>query len=152
MEQNQNSLWEGLAYQSADGMKIVGGGDYLFFSTDGGGTWQQRAVSSSTNAWQAIASSADGKVLAAASITEDLYTSQDGGLTWHQETGAGHGGWKSVSVSADGSKIFAVAPQYSGTVFIGTRSGITMISRPSQLANALTALQGALHALLQLLH
>lgn len=121
--------WSSITY-SGDGLKLVAtendvydDGGYVHISNDGGETWTRKL---GAQIWQFTASSADGKVLAAAtgdffSDSEGyIYTSIDGGETWTKDLSAGAKVWSSLSVSADGTTIFAGASDdvyYSQNLF-----------------------------------
>ncbi len=102
---------------SADGAKVVASSAYgpIYVSTDSGLTWAE--TTAPRFSWRAIASSADGIELWAASLTSKYYAGQiyhstNSGLTW-SEAGAPGGDWISVASSADGAKV--VAAGGSGT-------------------------------------
>ena len=107
---------------SADGTKLVtayfaypgfllGG---IFTSTDAGLTWRQTSAPLDlTTGWNSLASSAEGKELAATIGYTDwptgpgrIYASRDGGDTWHA-TGSPVSFWNSIACSADGIKLVA---------------------------------------------
>ncbi len=79
-------------------------------------TWLQ--TSAPTNAWTAVASSADGTSLVAAGA-HFIYTSTDYGSTWISNN-ALNTSWTSVASSADGSRLVATG---GGAIF--TNSGTT---------------------------
>ncbi len=70
--------------------------------------------------WQAIASSADGARLVAATWGGSVYTSTNSGSTWNG-AGLSNADWSSVASSADGSKL--VAANWGGRVYVSTNSG-----------------------------
>ena len=86
-------------------------------------TWTARA---SSNFWQSVTSSADGRKLVAAAYGL-IYTSTDSGLTWTARDSMRT--WLSVASSADGSKL--VAAVNSGQIYTSTDSGATWTARDS---------------------
>jgi photosystem II stability/assembly factor-like uncharacterized protein len=105
--------WTALA-SSADGIKLAATIGYTSFPTgpgpiyishDGGGTWQ--ASSSPTSHWNAVACSADGTRLVAATSFAGIYTSTNAGVTW-MSNNAPVTQWSAVACSADGTKLVAV--------------------------------------------
>ena len=116
---------------SEDGtrMAAVVNGDHIFTSSDSGATWTSQAGSAAQN-WRAIACSADGRKLVAASpgaaSNGYLYTSDDYGVTWVQETTPGQHDWRGVSVSDDFSIITAVdGAGYVWTGILEFADGVT---------------------------
>lgn len=65
---------------SADGRRLIVGGDQIYTTTDGGETWTERRRN--LKRISAVASSADGFRLVAAEENGQIFTSQDGGVTW----------------------------------------------------------------------
>ncbi len=97
---------------SADGTRLVASGylfsgsytGYLSTSDNSGDTW---TVRQSTAKWGPVASSSDGRILAAAVEGGQIHISMDYGATW---TPRGEGRlWHVVACSADGSKFLAGA-------------------------------------------
>ena len=90
-----------------DGNSVVGDGA-VYSSSDSGATWT--ATSAPSNYWSAVASSAEGTRLVAASTSSAgdgrIYTSSDSGATW-TATGALRNRWYSVASSADGYRVVA---------------------------------------------
>ncbi|HTR42932.1 MAG TPA: hypothetical protein VMH87_15060 [Pseudomonadales bacterium] len=110
---------------SADGTKWVGtfnsAMDYIYVSTNSGQSWAPTASPSSSQ-WEAVASSANGNILAAAIFNGTIYYSTNAGSTW-QSSGAPVKRWEALSMSADGTKIIAAANNdtiYALTNFGGT--------------------------------
>ncbi|HEU6447413.1 MAG TPA: hypothetical protein VFV23_03120 [Verrucomicrobiae bacterium] len=92
-------------------------GNFLNF----GQTWEQTHASAAN--WNCIASSADGRRLAATALGGDVYVSSDSGQTW-SSTGAGglsSASWRAVASSADGSRLVAVV--YGGSLYTSTNFG-----------------------------
>lgn len=77
------------------------------------------ATGSITGNWVAVASSADGARLVAASASGELYTSMDQGLTWTLRL-IGQT-WSSVASSSDGLRL--VATTNGGSIFTSTDGG-----------------------------
>lgn len=70
--------------------------------------WVQLTPPVSRTSWSEIACSGDGLKMAAVVDSGMIWTSADGGGTWTARAGAGVRNWKSVAVSADGSRIMAI--------------------------------------------
>ena len=114
---------------SADGTKlaaVAARSGSIYTSTDSGATWTEQTAAGSRE-WRSVTSSADGTKLAATSMTYNsstgkyfgsIYTSQDSGVTWTEQTAAGSRSWTSAAFSADGSHLAAAA--YSGNIWLGT--------------------------------
>jgi hypothetical protein len=64
--------------------------------------WVERAPAGELD-WRAIASSSDGKRLAAFLRGGFIYTSGDGGALWTKREAAGSQAWRCIAFSADGS-------------------------------------------------
>jgi photosystem II stability/assembly factor-like uncharacterized protein len=111
----------------------AGNGDGLIYhSVDAGLTWSPtRALS---NAWWALASSADGthavatvgRLTASTAnwVSGGIFSSQDSGATWTQ-TSAPTNDWTGVATSADGTRFVAVSAAYLGDIFVSTNAGAT---------------------------
>ena len=109
-----SNSWSAVA-SSADGAKLVAvavphwyGGEYvgdgaIYSSLDSGVTWIR--TSAPSNIWFAVASSADGAKLVAAT-DQTIYASSDSGATW-RPTGAPLGEWSALASSADGYRVVA---------------------------------------------
>jgi hypothetical protein len=101
----------------------------LYLSTNAGAQWA--AQTNSALSASAIASSADGTKLVAASIA--IYLSTDSGRSWAQTSAPTNVNWTSVASSADGTELLASAvattwpngDYVSGGVFISLDSGAT---------------------------
>jgi photosystem II stability/assembly factor-like uncharacterized protein len=118
----------------------------VYISTDAGATWT--ATSSPHAYWRAVACSADGSKLVAASYGRVLtdpgaigavFTSTDSGATWTM-TSAPNNSWSSVACSADGSKLIAAAYLYSdgsgdGRVYASNDAGNTWTAMTAPEAN-----------------
>lgn len=123
----QYGNWEAFA-SSANGNVIVGveNGGYIYVSTDGGATWQQR-MSVDKYGWMTIAVSASGKNMVAAQCLADaglIYTSSDYGLTWTPRNSAGTRNWVSVASSANGQILAATD---GGNAYISQDGGATWV-------------------------
>jgi photosystem II stability/assembly factor-like uncharacterized protein len=128
---------------SADGTKLViQVPDVIYRSTNSGVTWTQITpppiLWPGTSSRQVIASSADGTRLVAAFYGDanfnacPIFLSTNSGTTW-TATSAPSNNWNSVSSSADGTKIVALAgsafgPQNIGPIYTSTDSGETWTS------------------------
>jgi hypothetical protein len=144
-----NEFWSSVA-SSADGCKLVAAAAYIsgsnsggvFTSTNAGATWTSNSLPSMY--WGSVASSADGNtLLLAAPIGEALFStgaifaSTNAGASWMSNTLNNAVG---TVMSADGSKMFVVAPSYflrstdSGTTWSQETNApnIYSIGSPSQ--------------------
>ena len=92
------------------------GGGFCHTSSDYGETWVVRNQSSNMDQlhnWQGIASSADGLRLTAVDYNGYhsqggyIYTSEDGGDNWIEQTRAGAKSWISIASSSDGNILIA---------------------------------------------
>jgi photosystem II stability/assembly factor-like uncharacterized protein len=134
---------------SADGTRLAavgyeGNSGSIFLSADSGDTWvtpQEPTNFWVGNIWSAVASSADGTKLIAATeatvgdgsfLPGSIYTSTNSGASWIQ-TGAPSNVWYSVACSADGTNLIAGA--YAGPSQIG---GTGLIFTSSDFGNTWT--------------
>ena len=105
---------------STNGLMLAGfyssGNGPIYTSINGGASWITNRVGQSAP-WTALATSADGTKLVAASAGLGIFHSFDAGAHW-QMGDAGVAGWSSVASSADGTALAAVAPD-SGFISIG---------------------------------
>jgi photosystem II stability/assembly factor-like uncharacterized protein len=127
-----NDNWQCIA-SSADGKKLIAGtsSGFLYVSRDSGRTWKQTSAPNK-GWWNSVASSADGKTLAAIAADFNpgvIFCSTNSGATWTSNLFLNIAG---VAMSADGTKIVAVAPP---NVWRSTNSGTTWMqvtSTPSR--------------------
>jgi hypothetical protein len=102
----------------------LAGGD-IWVSSDSGATWTNRtqgtaASGASSTLWEAVASDATGAHLVAASAhgtTNDVWTSEDSGITWTDVTAgtpASGQQWVAVASDASGSHLVAVSSDAPG--------------------------------------
>ncbi|OYW84439.1 hypothetical protein B7Z17_04085, partial [Candidatus Saccharibacteria bacterium 32-49-10] len=105
------SLWDGTAN--------VG---IVCTSNDGGATWTEKSSGDSRN-WYGVASSGDGKKLAAIANNGYIYTSSDAGETWTARTSAGLRYWRYITSSNDGTRLIAVHGE--GYIYTSSDSGVT---------------------------
>lgn len=89
-----------------------------------GTAWSARAPSDD---WVAVASSADGNRLVAATQQAQLYTSADAGATWTARDSARS--WKAVASSASGLRLVAAAA--GDTLFVSSDGGVNWTARDS---------------------
>lgn len=119
---------------SADGGTLVAAGTSLLAtSTDLGMAWVSSGLSNF--GWSAVAASADGTRLVAATFGSydqfgnntpgTIFTSADRGVTWTL-TSAPSDYWFDVASSADGTRLVAAA--LGGPLYTTTNSGVTWIS------------------------
>lgn len=115
----------GTVASSADGTRLIAAGKYdpiyiftnsgpLYLSTNSGLTWStNNSPVSTVSSWGAVASSADGSRLFAASVGQLFYISTNGGASWSSNNSfsAGwygfRGSWSSVACSTDGMTLAA---------------------------------------------
>jgi hypothetical protein len=122
--------WTAIA-SSADGSKLVAaGGGYnslgnLFVSTNFGTSWTLTATnvlpSHGRSEWIYVASSADGRKLAAvseSSLPGGVITSTDSGATWTTNA-VPNLTWNAVALSADGARMVVTVgyPSYVGPIY-----------------------------------
>ena len=103
-------------------------------------TWE--VTSAPTKKWYGITSSADGTKLAAAVIGGNIWTSNDSGATWTEDTSIGATkNWREITSSADGTKLAAVVR--NGNIWTSSNSGATWTEDTSvatkKLWNAITS-------------
>jgi hypothetical protein len=148
-DNSPSNYWAAVA-SSADGKQLVavpcalatgldpfyGGGDgSIYTSSDAGMTWAP--ANAPGNTWTAVAASADGTRLVAASCTVYnggdglIYVSTNSGASWAPST-APYNDWSALASSADGTKLVAtggpslvVAERYAsaGHIFTSTNGG-----------------------------
>jgi len=129
ISQSNFNAWRSVA-SSADGSKLVAVAEDLGFgvacrscfpiiltSTNSGASWTPR-LSTLTQNWISVASSADGTKLIAAAKGGQIYLSKDSGATWAPYEVNRQ--WAAVASSADGSRLFAVV--YGGQIYTSTGS------------------------------
>jgi len=99
-----NRGWAATA-MSSDGTFLAAavGFGYIYTSSDSGATWEQKTASGSRS-WTDISMSENGVVIAA-SFYGQVSVSTDAGETW--TLGASSDYWESVTVSGDGTTIYA---------------------------------------------
>lgn len=107
---------------SADGTKLLVGGnyDYIWTSTDSGVTWLQRT--SEKFRYVSVAISGDGTTLGFISGSGFVQRSIDDGETWSELVSSGKRSWTDLSISSDG--MIWVASAYDG-LHISSDSGTT---------------------------
>ena len=96
-------------------------------------TWTQTGLPNKS--WTSVASSADGRKLAAAAY-EGIYTSTNYGSSWLSNNVPSNP-WLSVASSADGIRLVAVALSASQPIWISTNSGITWMPTSAPATNRL---------------
>lgn len=103
---------------SGDGTLAAGrstSGNPMYLSQDLGNTWTPAPGSAFAGySWADIALDSDGSTIFGLSIGSGnygtIYRSTDSGSTWQQLSAAGNRRWRSISTSADGQYVIAVAP------------------------------------------
>lgn len=125
---------------SADGQYVAAAAynnfntPYLFYSTDYGATFTQKNFAYSKA--DGIAISDDGQIIAVAHNSPNIYNipvSTDGGDTWTDGNQAGE--WRSIAMSADGTKMIACeysSTTYTGYVWLSDDTGATWSNTGSQ--------------------
>jgi hypothetical protein len=104
------TLWKSIA-TSDDGTKVVAvvNGGYIYTSTNGGSSWQERSNSGS-HEWESVAMSSDGQTIVAVESDENsggIYLSTNMGESWTTLSDAGDQPWSAISISDDGEVIIA---------------------------------------------
>ncbi|MGA2248510.1 MAG: sialidase family protein [Verrucomicrobiota bacterium] len=120
------NYWSSVA-SSADGTKVVAAAyistgfqpGCVYLSMDSGQNWTTSNIP--LEQWEYVASSRDGKILAATANYDQIYTSTNSGLTWRSNNVARK--WGSICVSSNGTRM-AVAPA-NYPISISTDSGVT---------------------------
>ena len=124
-----NLCWLAIAC-SADGSKLVAAASYaIWVSTNSGASWSKTSASN-TNDWWWVASSADGtKLVAVEHYNGVICTSSDSGNTW-TNSNVPNWAWSPIVLSADGTKLVALAGDPAGNEYIFTSadSGTTWTS------------------------
>jgi uncharacterized repeat protein (TIGR03803 family) len=128
-----SNYWASIA-SSADGTNLVAvsGNPNLsdppgpiYTSTNSGTSWISNNVAKEY--WIHVSSSADGEILLAVaggnSASGPIYTSTNSGSTWQFRSSAGSRDWIFSAMSADGSKMAAVA--VNGSIYTSTNFGTT---------------------------
>lgn len=134
--------WTGVAC-SADGIRVAGASAFrrgspsgIITSPDGGTTWAS-TTTPATDAWLAIASSADGGVLVGVDLTAAaIYTSGNGGTSWAQHSPPLQE-FTALASSADGTKFVATSQGIGsgGPIFISTNSGLNWTQTTAPISN-----------------
>lgn len=131
-----NSLPMSCVAGSSDGSQLIAGqiigtlGGTIYRSTNSGSTWFNAAVP--PVAWNSMASSSNGMVLAAVGKTypfrNALYISTNAGITWSENTNRLSSNWQSVTLSSAGTFLAAVGKSLLGPSIIctSTNSGFTL--------------------------
>jgi len=103
--------WNGIA-SSADGSKLVvtdGDSGSVYTSTDSGVTWTERPLSHPCFLGSVVSSADGSKIMVACNYYGPLYSSVDSGVTWTavDSVQTSKNQWRSLSSSADGTKLIA---------------------------------------------
>ena len=130
---------------SSDGKRLIVGGqmDYIYISTDGGGTWT-KSMGAGAGAFTFACSSNGMRIIAADNQNYTagyIYTSYDGGATWTQRPSAGLRCWRGIACTLDGMNI--VAGVNGGFLYTSADGGITWIER--QGAGTVTCLAAVIY-------
>jgi len=106
--------------------------DNVYTSVDGGESWQK--TSAGPTRWQSITSSSDGLQLIAVVEGGFIWSSQDGGETWTQNTSVEFSDWSAVSSSDDGVQVVAAAST-AGALYTSSDAGETWTEVADSVAN-----------------
>lgn len=112
---------------TVDGQPATVGQAVRLSPSAAGEEWQARG--SSQGSWVAVACSADGTRLLAATESGRLYVSQDAGITWAPRES--NRTWRAVTVSADGMRMAAAS---SGRIYVSSDAGATWTARGESLS------------------
>ncbi len=116
---------------SSDGTRLVIAasyyGGYILTSTDSGATWSTTLSIPSGSV--SVTSSSDGTKLAALEYNGYIHTSTNSGATWMTQYAAGARYWRSISSSADGTALVAVAISNNNAIYTSSDSGATWTER-----------------------
>jgi hypothetical protein len=96
-----------------------------------GFVWLQS--SAPTASWQAVASSADGRKLAAVVQYGGIYTSTNAGGTWKQTSAPSTSSWQAVASSADGTNLVALV--LHGGIYCSTNAGLAWTASSAPTTN-----------------
>lgn len=77
--------------------------------------------------WLSTASSADGNIIALASLSDTLWYSLDSGASWASSNSPFNRGWHSLASSADGSRIVAAS---AGSLYTSGNNGVNWTPLP----------------------
>lgn len=102
-------------------------GGYVYLTRNGGTDWQTLNDLGFKN-WASSAVSSDGMHIAVASSNGNIYMSDDGGATWHEQNNGINlpRNFRSIASSADGTKL--VVAVSSNGVYVGTKEGAATTS------------------------
>jgi hypothetical protein len=126
-----NITWRSVA-SSADGSKLIAAGqNWLYYiSTNSGTTWATNTepqINSSYEGWSSIATSADGTKYIG-TIANAIWVSTNSGVTWSSNNVPSASFFTWAAMSADGSKLVAVAGGFTFSpsgIYTSTNSGAT---------------------------
>ena len=128
---------------SSDGSKVVAcaNGGYIYTSTDGGITWNER-ITAGFRAWTGVAFYSAGII--ACEYGGGIWTSTDNGVTWSQDLSAtvsAARNWNSLAVSPDLTRIILTAYNTTSNIvtwYSGTwteRTGNTRYTYKAAISN-----------------
>ena len=112
--------WNAAAVSGDGNVFIIGEAEWpLLSSVDGGHSWKE--LSKVTGQWMDITMSMDGSKIAAVSLNDQIYVSNDKGITW---VGRGEKrAWRVVTSTPDGRKLLAT--DGSSKIYVSNDSGQT---------------------------
>jgi hypothetical protein len=90
------------------------------------GAWIEQTASPS-GSWSAVATSADGFLLAGIINGQNISTSADAGVTWQGRTASGARAWTDIASSADGQRLAATVS--GGYIYTSADAGATWTER-----------------------
>mmetsp|Transcript_27573 Transcript_27573/g.85692 ORF Transcript_27573/g.85692 Transcript_27573/m.85692 type:complete len:262 (-) Transcript_27573:128-913(-) len=112
----------------ASGKKMVAVEQFgnIWLSSDGGKTWREVEVGSSSEGWFAVTASSDGKYLAAVVRDGNVWRSSDSGDSWIEDTSVGESKrWQGITSSSDGSIVAAIVA--FGNVWMSSDYGASFV-------------------------
>ena len=136
--------WSDIA-SSADGSRIAAAttDGTVYLSGDFGTTWVRRQVvppQATKPAAVSFACSADGSRLALAVWQMPVYTSNDFGMTWTAQPASGSQFWTSISMSGDGTRLFAAS---GGYLYTSADAGVTWTAHLTDLVRSWSQVAGS---------
>jgi len=122
-------LWNiAMSYDGATLLTGYGGAQTkILTSTNSGTSWT--TVNVSATGWYDFAMSRDATKMVAVINGGYIYTSQDSGATWAQQTGSGSRNWVAVESSDDGVNLAAAVS--TGQIYLSTDGGVTWTAQSS---------------------
>lgn len=107
--------WNAIATSDNGNIIYAGANNGYIYKTSNGGTTWSALTAGGSRFWSSLSTSSDGSVIVGSTSSEAVYLSIDGGTTWFEETSDTT--WNGVSISDDGSRIYAV--RENGYIYTG---------------------------------